>query len=82
VVVLPILEQHVPDVGRGADRIDGGPIDGGAINIRKLSELLAQPIQKLAFAVVGNGRPAEEITGEHSTLFQARTNRECYPTLH
>jgi Rps23 Pro-64 3,4-dihydroxylase Tpa1-like proline 4-hydroxylase len=37
--------------------------------------------KSLALYYFSNGRPAEEITGEHSTLFQARTKREFNPTL-
>ena len=37
--------------------------------------------KSLALYYFSNGRPAEEVTGEHSTLFQARTKREFNPTL-
>jgi hypothetical protein len=37
--------------------------------------------KSLALYYFSNGRPAEEITGEHSTMFQARTQREFSPTL-
>jgi hypothetical protein len=37
--------------------------------------------KSLALYYFSNGRPAEEITGEHSTVFQARTEREFHPTL-
>jgi hypothetical protein len=37
--------------------------------------------KSLALYYFSNGRPAEEITGEHSTLFQARNEREFELTL-
>ena len=37
--------------------------------------------KSLALYYFSNGRPAEEITGEHSTLFQARNKREFELTL-
>jgi hypothetical protein len=37
--------------------------------------------KSLALYYFSNGRPAEEITGEHSTVFQARTEREFHPTF-
>jgi len=37
--------------------------------------------KSLALYYFTNGRPAEEISGEHSTLFQARTAQEFKPTF-
>jgi hypothetical protein len=37
--------------------------------------------KSLALYYFSNGRPAEEITGEHSTIFRARNNDEFRPTF-
>jgi hypothetical protein len=37
--------------------------------------------KSLALYYFSNGRPAEEITGEHSTIFKAREKREFQPTF-
>ena len=37
--------------------------------------------KSLALYYFSNGRPAEEITGEHSTVFQPRTTQEFAPTI-
>jgi len=37
--------------------------------------------KSLALYYFSNGRPAEEITGEHSTVFQSRSTREFSPTI-
>ena len=37
--------------------------------------------KSLALYYFSNGRPAEEVSGRHSTLFQARTAQEFKPTV-
>lgn len=37
--------------------------------------------KSLALYYFSNGRPADEITGEHSTLFRARSEKEFTPTI-
>jgi hypothetical protein len=37
--------------------------------------------KSLALYYFSNGRPAEEVSGEHSTLFKARNEEDFRPTL-